>query len=227
MRLRERNQREMGQKVKIVLDEFAAKVNTIPVFQDVHLQFASVLQDIDITDEQYTNLLKGRTEKAHTAEEEMVNLAVKIGKVLNIFAQVKNLPEVKAISDVTHSDFYYVRNAVCLQKAETIFKHVEANLTTLADFGITSADLNEFEQAIKNFRDAIDTRGESFNEKHAMREKLDKLFVKMNDILKNQLDNFIELFKNSDPVFYDEYWSARVIWDIGGKHVKPDDDTTN
>ena len=37
-------------------------------------------------------------------------------------------------------------------------------------------------------------------------------------ILENQIDNLMEVYKASDTQFYNEYWEARVIKDIGQRH---------
>jgi len=224
MRISEKNQREMAERVKEVLEEFKTEVDTVPAFSNEVLNLVSVLTDIDNTSRLFHNILEGKTDKVYDAENAMISLALKFAKVLNVYASIKGLEELKAASKIGYTDFYNMRNIDKLEGAGNILKHAESHISDISDYGVTPSDLTAFEQAIKNFRDCLNDRAEKRSERGAYREKLTSLFADMNTIIKERLDSLIILFKESNRIFYDAYWKARVIKDIGGKHAQPQEE---
>jgi len=44
------------------------------------------------------------------------------------------------------------------------------------------------------------------------------LFDKTDDLLNDEVDAIVEVVKETQPDFYNQYFGARVIKDLGGKH---------
>ncbi len=53
---------------------------------------------------------------------------------------------------------------------------------------------------------------------------LTELFAKADELLKDEADGIVEVVKETQADFYNQYFSARVIKDLGGSHTKPDDE---
>ena len=50
---------------------------------------------------------------------------------------------------------------------------------------------------------------------------LSELFVQADEVLKEEIDPMMQVFRMSDAEFYNEYRAARVIRDLGVRHTKP------
>ncbi|NCQ19599.1 MAG: hypothetical protein GW805_14895, partial [Ignavibacteria bacterium] len=64
----------------------------------------------------------------------------------------------------------------------------------------------------------------SFTDRSATRVALTKLFEKTDALLNEEADMLVEVVKESQPDFYNQYFAARVIKDLGGSHTKPADE---
>jgi hypothetical protein len=81
----------------------------------------------------------------------------------------------------------------------------------MAELGILSDDLAEFQQFISYFASNINRIRHYVLKNKSSQELIKKLFKDVDDILKNNLDPDIEFFKNSDPDFYNQYKAAREV----------------
>ena len=62
---------------------------------------------------------------------------------------------------------------------------------------------------------ALGIKETSFATKSATRQTLSQLFDQADLVLKTEIDALMENFKADNKMFYDQYWSARVIKDLG------------
>jgi hypothetical protein len=143
-------------------------------------------------------------------------------KILELADQLSALAEVKQDSALaaqvewTLSSLDKLADDQLEATGKSISALTLANLTELADYDITQADVDELDQwtarfgAVKNApRTAIAGRA---GETHTMPDEQ----ANLTSILRNRLDKQMTKFRKSNPEFYAGSRSARVIVDRGG-----------
>lgn len=123
------------------------------------------------------------------------------------------------MSNVTKTVLVKLRENDLVIKALAIKDALTANAALLADYLITPEKITNLANSITDFQNAADTKDTGFVNRVAAREKLDKLFDEADDLLLDQMDGMMEVFKNTDTDFYNAYFSARVIKDLGTRKV--------
>ena len=57
-------------------------------------------------------------------------------------------------------------------------------------------------------------------ERVGARTAVSDLFVQVDEVLKEELDAMMQIFRVTDPELYNDYRAARVIKDLGARHGK-------
>ena len=82
------------------------------------------------------------------------------------------------------------------------------------------SDLTTFRTEIDAFTASKTNIGTGKAERTGTRSSLTECFAEVDTLLTGTIDKLMEGFRKKDPEFYNAYWSARVIRDIGGSHTK-------
>jgi hypothetical protein len=88
----------------------------------------------------------------------------------------------------------------------------------LADFNVSAAQLTQFNDAVKNYYDIINTPRETRKSSKASKEEMLILIDECDRILEEIIDKLMLTFKASQHDFFLEYTNARIIG--GSKHKK-------
>jgi hypothetical protein len=100
--------------------------------------------------------------------------------------------------------------AICTSISKEALNYIDR----LTDYDISTENINEFQQLTNYFSLNINRVRNSTTKHKSAREIIAKYFRDADEILKERLDSDIEFFKNSDPDFYYQYKSARIVVDI-------------
>ena len=85
------------------------------------------------------------------------------------------------------------------------------DLMKLIDYGVFAETIANLQQLASAYFANLD-RARIYHSKYKTTEELlRKYFKDVDDILRNKLDNDIEFYKNSDPEFYGQYKTARIV----------------
>jgi hypothetical protein len=90
------------------------------------------------------------------------------------------------------------------------------NNEALAPYTITAEKITALGQSIDSYRHYADSKDTRFAESKAAREVLFNLFADADELLREDIDTLVELVKNNNSDFYNQYFAARTIKDIGG-----------
>lgn len=85
------------------------------------------------------------------------------------------------------------------------------HLNQLSTYGITAETIATLQQHTSAFFVNMNRAKSSHLKTKTAEEQLRKLFKDCDDLLRNKLDNDIEFYKNSDPEFYGQYKTARIV----------------
>jgi hypothetical protein len=214
MTKREENIFSMYNAVDSLLTSSSDAVSSIPVLQNAHDEFTNLLSQIEAKNNEYINMTAGKTDDKDDKEETMINSAMRTASALSVYGRINSLPDMTSRNSIAISTFKRMRDNDLLGKAKQIHSDAAGIADQLADYGITPEDLTAFNDAISAYESAMDSKESSFAERSAARQALSELFDDADSVLKDKLDNMMELFANSNSEFYNQYQSARVIKDL-------------
>ncbi|MCX6170715.1 MAG: hypothetical protein NTX65_15345 [Ignavibacteriales bacterium] len=201
-----------------VLDENQSIVTTLPALSSAVTNFKTLVSDISVRDTEYTASVSGKTNAKNLVEDELLDLLTPLADTLNAYASRNKIEDLKAKSKVNRSQLKGMRDNDLISKARLIHDLLNSNIIALADFGVTSARLTDLLNKIVEYEEARGVKETSFATKSATRQTLSQLFDKADLVLKTEIDALIENFKFDNRMFYNKYWSARVIKDLGLGH---------
>ena len=211
--VREVNKFSMCKGVEKVLDE-SASVITAQAFKDSVAEFKNLLKTISDKDNQYTTVSKGATAAKDDAEDDLIEALIKIAGGLYVFARKSKNENLKNTSKVTQSGLKKIRDTELLQKAKNILSNANDNISKLSPYGITSALITDLNSRITTYENTLGSKESKFAESKASRQELGSLFEDADDLLKEDLDTFVDMMKEGNKGFYNKYQAARIIKDL-------------
>ncbi len=93
--------------------------------------------------------------------------------------------------------------------------------TELATMQVTQANIDELDEALQTYQAAKARPRTAVVERMVQTETLPTLVRETNNILRDQIDKLVNLFRRTNPEFVAGYRSARVVVDRAASHAKP------
>ena len=93
---------------------------------------------------------------------------------------------------------------------------INDNLAAMADFGIDTASVTAWQDALDAYVAVIESPREAINARHLNTVGLKDIFSETSELFNEQLDPLMMVFKLSDPDLYAAYKQARIIIDRKG-----------
>jgi len=208
------NKITMYRAVETLLDNNAAKTGPITALATAITNFKNLIGEIETAEQEKQTATTGKTASKSEAESLLISEAVTIAAGLKALGSVTNDKELLEAGSETKSSLYGTRDTDLVTKTQQIYDYANANAVALADYGITPAMIASLQTRITDFNDALGTREESVALRVAAGVEVESFFGDADDILLNQMDKIMEVFRESDTQFYNEYKNARVIRDL-------------
>ncbi len=223
MRLTQSNKLTMYDAVLSFLKDQMSIVNTIEQFVISLTGFETAVRNINEKEIERQTVSAGKTTVKYSAEEEVIELTVDVAAGLFTYARKNGKTELKELSDISARKLDRLKDVDLLSKCKQICdaaKIVEAELTP---YGVTSAMVTELKAKIDGFGISVGDRDASVAKRKGAGITLVELFNEADDILEEELDRFVDKFKNKDSSFYAGYYAARNIKNLGIRHRTPEE----
>ena len=201
-----------------VLNENQTVVATLPALSTAVTNFKAHVSNISVRDTEYTASTSGKTRAKNLIEDELLDNLIPLADSLNAYSSRNKIEDLKAKSKVNRTNLKGMRDSDLISKARLIHGLLDSNIAVLSDFGITNAKVTDLLNKIVEYEAALGVKDTSFATKSATRQTLSQLFDQADLVLKTEIDALMENFKADNKMFYDQYWSARVIKDLGLGH---------
>lgn len=211
----ETNKSNSYKAVIAVAESNATLIADLPAFGLALTALKKVVSEIDAVDKLFITATDGKTASKSNAEDDLLEEIMPVKSALYAYSLSVKDEELKALTLDSEWDLKKMRDADFVKKAELIKKEAAAKLPELEPYKITEANLTELQEKINAFSEALNGKDTGFANRSALRKELTEKFDAADEILEHQLDNLIELVRKTDKLFYDKYYSARGIKDLG------------
>jgi len=135
---------------------------------------------------------------------------------LQSFANVTNNAELLESVQYSASDLKMARGVDAVGICNTILAKANANAGNLVTYGVTPAMITDLQAAITDYSTSLAKPKAAKSQTKTATENLATLFKDTYDLLTKRLDLDIELFKTSNPDFYRQYKTARIVFATSG-----------
>jgi hypothetical protein len=162
----------------------------------------------------------GATTAKEQARLSLCVIAVEVIGAVKAYCAVALDPELRAKVSFTASTVCAGKVSEVVARCRNVWQAATDNAPALAKYGVTSAKLTRFDKAIKAF-DKVKTAPRQHRVIKSAAVKLIPVLVKSAlGIVRDQLDQLMPQFKESNPSFYNAYFAARVVVNQGSKRSK-------
>jgi len=197
-----------------VLDEQSGVYGDYPLAVAAVEEFRDLLNQIKIigerTDLDYGDL----TSKKQRVKHEMAEVISSMAAVVSIYAKDTDDPDLEAVSSVTYTDVRRSSDFESLEMARGLQAAVLNNREALGGYMVSDEDVNEITRIVAEFDEIFVTREEVQSESVLDTQRLEMLFRKSDNILREKLDKVVKKLKLENEEFYNSYFQARMIVDL-------------
>ncbi|MEO8066605.1 MAG: hypothetical protein ABI599_02815 [Flavobacteriales bacterium] len=123
-------------------------------------------------------------------------------------------------ANYSRSDLYKERDTVIGQVCQNIHGLANAAIAALGAYGVVAADLTALQTAIDAYVNVVASPRTALTVRKGATAEIDLLVRNSMKILNSRMDKLMPEFETSAPTFFQEYFDARIIVDLGGKEEK-------
>lgn len=181
--------------------------------------FKAKLTAIDAAAQKQETPVSGAVDEKAGARDALEDVLFLTCEALGALGHTSNDNELMALTDLTPSGLDKLGDEALANRATTILARANAMKSELATLQVTPANLDELDQALQDFQASKAKPRTAVAERVAQTESLPSLVREGSDILGNQIDPLVNLFRRSHADFVAGYRSARVIVDRAGSHA--------
>ena len=203
-----------------LLRDNAARGAGIQAFATTFAKLDALVTQIMEKDKERMGKTSGKVAAKDGAEDLLTVSTILIAAGLSALGQTTGNAELKQRAHLTESAFRTARSTEQINIANLVYDLAKANEEALAPFGITPAMTEELKSRIAAFDAAMKDVASGTAERVGARTALAEMFNKADELLREELDPVMHIFRLTDPDLYNDYRAARVIKDIGVRHVK-------
>ncbi|MFA6597365.1 MAG: hypothetical protein WCS69_06560 [Ignavibacteriaceae bacterium] len=216
MNQHEENKFNMYNAVEAVFKSNASVVAELPALGEVHTDLQGLVVEIEAKNGELLKATDGKTSVKSKAINELISAILPVANAVTAYATRNKLLELKALADVTETRLKRLSHAELPIRAKNIKVGAQGVLEALAKYGMTQAKLDLVDEKLAAMKTAAANKDVGFTDRSAVREALYGLFDKADDLLNDEADRIVGVLKESKPDFYNQYFAARVIKDLGG-----------
>jgi hypothetical protein len=213
---RQENFFSMCLRVEARLDANPSIITTFAALETARLSFKSRIANIRATDLIATNKLTGVAEDKKALRLSLVDSCIQYSASICAFAANNNnntlYNEVYKPESVTER----LRDDQLPTYSQILVDRLNANLAGLAEYGITAGTITNFQSLIDSYNAISQTPRSAIATRKAAIANLKVQFKEVATFLKKVLDKLIITLKPTYPIFTEEYFYDRNIYDDGG-----------
>jgi hypothetical protein len=180
---------------------------------DVVGKINNTLSEIEDVNAKQKITSAGATKKKTKIRKELDNLSnVFLGSFRSYARQIDDV-QLYEKYDLTITEIRKVKDTEVIGESKSIIAFATEHLKELKDFGTTQKMVDEYKLIATNFREVLALPQIIIAERRTLTQKLKDLFKQLDEMLNEDLDNYMMQFITKNPDFYSDYENARVIYD--------------
>jgi hypothetical protein len=214
------NKHSMYTATENVLKSNTAKTAVIPAFAASYARLDSLITQIQDKDKERMGKTPGKLAAKDEAEDALMTATIIISSALTAMARSKGNTQLKEAAFVSESHIRHARSNEQINIAKLTYDLAKANRQDLTAYAITDTMLEDLKSRIAAYDLAVKDFASGMAERVGARTAVSDLFVQADEVIKEEIDPMMQVFRVTDPEFFNDFRAARVIKDIGVRHGK-------
>ncbi len=197
-------------------DKYHAVWETNAVFAATYNLWVAKIPLIEQNRDAQTLETTGITTNKTAKRVAMTEKALFVENRLQSYATVVNNPELLESVKYSVSDMKKARDTDVIGICNTILARANAHAAAIVTYGVTADMITDLQAAIVAYTTTLANPKAAKSQTKTATQNLSMLFKEADTLLTKRLDLDIELFKNTNPDFFSQYKTARIITATGG-----------
>lgn len=194
------------------------EVVLLPIIDTTIAEVEEKASEADEKNRMVVNGTSGATTRKDEARESMVDEILAVSSIGSVYANIIGDPEMAYICKTSVSEFDKIRDNEIGPMCSEIVDQVEAHKEQLADYGVNDETISNARAAITTYLNYYGEKESHSAEKVSARKALTTAISEVRNLLTMRLDPLMEVYRKSNPDFFNSYTAARVIKDLGIRH---------
>jgi hypothetical protein len=145
------------------------------------------------------------------ARNDLEERMMEVGNQVAAFAAKSNDNDLAAKAEMTRSSLDRMSDSDLVQTAKRVAEAANANLPSLAPYGVTKVEVTALETAATTFEEMKGSTRDAVVGRKVETMSLPEAIGTVRSIFRNEIDKMMTAFKRTKPDFYNGYFTARVI----------------
>ena len=218
MNKRQENKLTMYEGLLTLLQANSAMGASITGFNDAVTQLSSLITTLKEKSTEVDSVTVGKVAVKSVAADALIAALLPVCSALYVYSRKQNIPEIKGRVGITEARLHAIRDTELASFGDAVVELATANAAAIAPMGITADKIADLKTKADAYTAAIGAKESSVADRKGARGTLDDLFSQVDELLNEELDRYMELLRAADTEFYNTYFAARVIKDIGVRH---------
>lgn len=215
MKKQEENKMSMIYAVLEVCGVHTAKWSPLTAYKTAHDELVANKTSLENALQVQKQILTGVASDKGLKREAMVQKATEVANGLYAYAVDKGNEVLRMKVSMEKSTFMRQRDAVIAQMCQNVCDLGTAEVANLGPYGLVAADMTDLQTAIDTYVAVVSSPRTAVTVRKGATAEIDLLIRNSMKILNGRMDKLMPEFKTSAPDFYQAYFDARIIVDLG------------
>ena len=198
----------------------STKAAGVQAFTTTFAKLDALVNQILEKDKERMGKTPGKIAAKSGAADALTASTITVAAGLSALGNTTGDAELKKRAHITESRLRFARGTEQINIATLVYDLAKENQDALAAFGITPEHIEGLKSRVAAFDAALKDAASGVAERVGARAVMSDMFDEADELLREELDAEMRIFRLTDPEFYGDYRAARVIKDIGGRHEK-------
>jgi hypothetical protein len=207
----------MLRTTSVVLDENRSVLASNPALIKKVDGLGNAIIKIENLDNDYQSISKGITSRKEIIKIRLAKLTDNHCGELHNLAEDTGDSNLQELSKVSFSVLVKLPNTELLLKCQAVHKLLRANAAALVDYDVSAGEIDEFDEMVKSYDDALKKKENKSDDSSIARAQLTAAFADATKLLAS-IDKSMKKAETKYPELHGKYLKARAVTDLGVRH---------
>lgn len=218
---RQTNRITMFKTTALNLRENQSVWSGMTLFADAVQRLNDLIASLDNAAQSQETPITGAALDKASARDALEDVLFLVCEALGVLGHTGHDSDLVALVDLTPATLHRLGDEEMSNRAATLLDRANARKPELATLNVTQANLDELTHALADFNTSKQKPREAVAVRSAETELIPELIRQTSNLLRNEIDPMVNLFRRSESRFVATYRSARVIVDRAASHASP------
>ena len=205
----EENHLSMFKTVDIATENHATVIDAILPLKSARTELKQIIVNLGNAVQKQSTNISGYTEEKKQRRQKMTDQTFVVGQLVSAFAIAKNMTALDADVNYSITTLNRMSDDEVGEICNKVYLKAKEHLADLADYGITTAVLNELKELIDNYNSKTQLNKVTLEQKSEQTKIIAQLIKDGKALLTNSFDKLMLILRNTNPEAYNAYVAAR------------------